>query len=369
MCHIPFLPLQRLTASYGSELTEAVQRVVQSGYYLNGEALAEFEQQFAHYVQAPHWVGVASGLDALMLSLMAMKQCYDWSDGDEVIVPDMTFVATALAVVRAGLVPVSADVDDNGLLTPEAAQRVLSARTRAVVPVHLYGHPAPMPAFMAWAEAHGLLVLEDAAQAHGASVGGRPVGSWGHMAAFSFYPGKNLGALGDGGAVTTAHPQLAEHVRMLANYGARQKYHHEYPGINSRLDEVQAAVLSVKLRRLDADNARRRQVAAWYAQGLDRSMYRLPYGGDVTQSVFHLYPLRTSQRDALQRYLAEHCIDTLIHYPRTLRQQPALSASLRAPQPCQQAQCWAEHELSLPIHPLLTLSEVQHICEVMNAFG
>ena len=156
---------------------------------------------------------------------------------------------------------------------------------------------------------------------------------------------------------------------MLANYGARQKYHHEYPGINSRLDEVQAAVLSVKLRRLDADNARRRQVAAWYAQGLDRSMYRLPYGGDVTQSVFHLYPLRTSQRDALQRYLAEHCIDTLIHYPRTLRQQPALSASLRAPQPCQQAQCWAEHELSLPIHPLLTLSEVQHICEVMNAFG
>ena len=247
MCHIPFLPLQRLTASYGSELTEAVQRVVQSGYYLNGEALAEFEQRFAHYVQAPHCVGVASGLDALMLSLMAMKQCYDWSDGDEVIVPDMTFVATALAVVRAGLVPVSADVDDNGLLTPEAAQRVLSARTRAVVPVHLYGHPAPMPAFMAWAEAHGLLVLEDAAQAHGASVGGRPVGSWGHMAAFSFYPGKNLGALGDGGAVTTAHSQLAEHVRMLANYGARQKYHHEYPGINSRLDEVQAAVLSVKL--------------------------------------------------------------------------------------------------------------------------
>ena len=365
---IPYLPLKSITASFGTELSEAVRRTLCSGWYLNGPELQAFEEDFAAFVQTKYCVGVGNGLDALTLSLRAMKSVYGWADSDEIIVPGMTFIATASAVLQAGLVPVLADVDERALLTVDTAETCLSERTRAVIPVHLYGHPADMPAICRWADAHGLKVLEDAAQAHGASVAGRRVGSWGTMAAFSFYPGKNLGALGDGGAVTTNCQELAEQVRILANYGAKEKYLHTLPGVNSRLDEVQAAVLRVKLRRLEADNERRRKLASIYAEELP-SWIEIPYNGEVAQSVFHVYPLRTPRRNELQKYLSCQGIQTLIHYPRNLSQQPALHGKAFCPTSLNQSKIWAESELSLPLHPLLGEADIHTICQAVGKWG
>ena len=366
---IHFLPLQQINASFEPELSAAVQRVVRSGWYLRGEETRCFEAEFARYIGVRHVVGVGNGLDALTLALQAAAQKQAWAPGSEVIVPAMTFVATAEAVLRAGFVPRFADVDDRALLTPETAEAVVSERTRAIVPVHLYGHPAPMTDLMAWAAERGLFVLEDAAQAHGAQIDGRNVGSWGHAAAFSFYPGKNLGALGDGGAVATADGELAERVRLLANYGAREKYVHEVAGVNSRLDELQAAALRVKLRRLDADNEARRGVARRYAEKICNPCVSLPYGGDAAQSVFHIYPLRSPHRDALMRHLAAHHVETLIHYPIALPDQPALRAVAAPFSPSAPvARQWAAEELSLPISPLLTERETDAVADAINSF-
>lgn len=367
---ITYLPLDRLTASFQPYLGEAVQQVVSSGRYLHGAEVEAFENEFAAYVGRAYCIGVANGLDALTLSLMALKFKYAWRDGDEVIVPAMTFIATAEAVVRAGLNPVLADVDDAALLTVEAAERVRTRRTRAVLPVHLYGAVAPMPELMEWAESHAIFVVEDAAQAHGARAYGRRAGAWGIAAAFSFYPGKNLGALGDGGAVVTDDSALAYLVRSYANYGAVRKYVHTLLGINSRLDEVQAAVLRIKLHRLDADNERRRTLAAFYNSHLNHPDVSLPYGGHTDQSVFHIYPLRTSHRQALQQHLQREGIETLIHYPHALCDQPALSPwSPAESDTLPVARQWAATELSLPLHPLLTDSEVLQVCEAVNRFN
>lgn len=362
----PYLPLKNITESFGRDLTDAVERVVRSGLYLNGAELSAFEQEFADFLQVKHCVGVGNGMDALTLSLRAMKSAFNWNDTDEVIVPNMTFVATANAVLQAGLVPVLADVDERALLTVASAEACLSERTRGIIPVHLYGHPADLPAICSWADTHGIKVLEDAAQAHGASVGGRKVGSWGTMAAFSFYPGKNLGALGDGGAVTTNDENLATQVRMMANYGAKEKYLHTLPGVNSRLDEVQAAVLRVKLRRLDHDNNKRRELAALYAEELRHTATQIPYEGDVSQSVFHIYPLRTLRRDNLQKHLAHHGIQTLIHYPRTLSEQPALHGRALCHTSLNRAKIWADNELSLPLHPLMDEADVRAVCRIIK---
>lgn len=366
---IPFLPLKDLTVSFEPQLSEAVQRVVAGGWYLHGTEVRAFETEFAAYIGSAHCVAVGNGLDALTLSLMALKSRHDWQDGDEVIVPDMTFIATAEAVVRAGLHPVLADVDEQAVLTPRQAAAALTSRTRAVLPVHLYGYPAPMPELMAWAEKHHLLVVEDVAQAHGAFVGGRHAGSWGQVAAFSFYPGKNLGALGDGGAVVTDDADLAHHIRVLANYGAERKYHHTHLGLNSRLDEVQAAVLRIKLRRLDADNERRRQVAALYAAHLNHPAVQLPYGGEHNSSVFHIYPLRCEVRDRLMAHLSRQGIETLIHYPLTLSSQLALQPLVSSHQlPTPVARQWAEREISLPISPVITDAQVLEVCRAVNTF-
>ena len=367
---IPYLPLHQISATYEPALSEAALRVIRSGHYLLGPETEAFEKEFAAYIGVAHCVGVGNGLDALTLALQAMSRLYDWPAGSEVIVPDMTFIATAEAVVRAGLVPVAADVDSHALLTAETAEKVLTPRTRAVVPVHLYGCGSCAAELANWAADHGLVMLEDAAQAHGASCGERKAGAWGKAAAFSFYPGKNLGALGDGGAVVTDDTELAGQVRMLANYGAKRKYFHEAPGSNSRLDELQAAMLRIKLRRLDADNAQRRRVARAYAEGIRSEAVALPYDGDTTQSVFHIYPLRCPQRDALAHHLAQQGIQTLIHYPFTLSGQPALAPflSLRKPTSPSWAETWAREELSLPIHPLLTPEETDLICQTVNQF-
>lgn len=371
---VPFLPVDRITQSFEPELTQALGRVVRSGWFLRGEEVRRFEEAFAAYVGTSYCIGVANGLDALTLSLLALKKLHHWREGDEVVVPCMTFVATALAVCRSGLRPVLADVDENALLTCEAVRKVLSSRTRALLPVHLYGQTARLDELQAFARAEGLLILEDAAQAHGARCGSKFAGSLGQAAAFSFYPGKNLGALGDGGAVTTDSPELAQLIRTLANYGAEQKYRHTEVGLNSRLDEIQAAALTLKLQRLEADNLRRRAVASQYAKLICNPKVKLPYGGEASQSVFHIYPLRCERREELRDFLAQCGVQTQIHYPFTLAEQPALRPHLplfqvKGPQRSfPQATLWAREEVSLPIHPLLSEEEIRQVADAVNAF-
>lgn len=368
---IPFLSLKEVNQSFGTALSDAVQSTLNSGWYLNGQRLQAFEKAFAKYVGTAYCIGVGNGLDALTLSLMALKWKHGWNDEAEVVVPAMTFVATAQAVVRAGLKLVLADVDRRGVVSTATVSEVITPRTRCILPVHLYGQMAPMHELVQLAEKHGLTLLEDAAQAHGATVGGVKAGAWGEMSAFSFYPGKNLGALGDAGAVCTNDEALARRVRMLANYGAERKYHHEALGMNSRMDEVQAAVLSVKLPRLDADNDRRRHIASIYDSTIVHPLVQLPHAGSGIDMVHHIYAVRCRQRDALQHHLEQAGIQTLIHYPFTLAEQPALMphadlshAHTRWPE----ATRWAREELSLPISPMMSEADAQRVAEAVNAF-
>lgn len=360
---VKFLDLQKLNASFQPELSAAVCRVVDSGWYLNGTEVAQFEAEFAAFCQQKYCIGVANGLDALTLVLTAKKAMAGWDDADEVIVPAMTFVATAQAVVRAGLRPVFVDVDGNALLSANMLEEVLSARTRAVLPVHLYGQRADMEDIWRFAAQHQLFVLEDAAQAHGIAGPGQS-----DALAFSFYPGKNLGALGDGGAVVTGDAGLAERVRMMANYGARQKYLHEYPGSNSRLDEVQAAILSVKLRRLQSDNAKRIRIARRYEEAISSMghpdlLATLP----SRLSAYHIFPVLTPCRERLQSHLAAEGIETLIHYPLPLHRQPCLKPFAEG-KAFPMAERMAASELSLPISPVMTDAEVEATIRALEHF-
>lgn len=365
---VKFLDIQRITASFQPELSDAVDRVVKSGWYLHGAETAAFEREFADYccgagTQA-HCIGVANGLDALYLVLAAMRSLHpEWRDDDEVIVPAMTFVATAEAVVRAGLKPVLADVGPDALLSPAALEAAVTERTRAVIPVHLYGQTAAMDAIAAIAEKYRLFVLEDAAQAHGAER----VALRGHAAAFSFYPGKNLGALGDGGAVVTHDQELAKRVRALANYGAERKYYHEYQGCNSRLDEVQAAVLRVKLQRLDSDNERRRYVARRYRECISNPCISiLPTA--VEDSVWHIFPVFTDCREALRHHLEQHDVQELVHYPLAIHEQPCMQSCCAASGNLAEAERIARSELSLPISPVMTDEEVERVIAAVNSY-
>lgn len=367
---VPYLPLRRINASFEPKLSQYIEAVAQRGWYLNGEELSTFEYDFSDFVGTTWCIGTGNGLDALTLSLMAMKHQQGWSAEAEVVVPAMTFVATAEAVIRAGLTPVLADVDENALLTAQTAERVLTPQTRVLLPVHLYGQLAPMNELLELAKAHHLMVLEDAAQAHGAKRYGRSAGNWGNMAAFSFYPGKNLGALGDAGAVTTNSEELAELVRTLANYGATHKYYHEMLGINSRMDELQAAALKLKLLRLDEDNARRRHIAAIYRQAISNPSVSLPPSSLDEDHVYHIFAVRCKQREALQQHLEAHRVSTLIHYPFTLAEQPALApwCGQRTSQDFPQATAWAREEISLPIWPLMTDDEAHFVADAVNNF-
>ena len=365
--HIPFLNLQKVNNRMHDEMLAAMDRVLQSGWYLNGREQADFERRFSEYVGAEYAVGVANGFDALTLILMAMKDLYQWEDSAEVIVPALTFIATAEAVSRAGLTPVFADVDDHFVLTAATARQVLSPRTKALMPVHLYGHMAPMGELSDLAAENGLKVIEDAAQAHGATAGCQRAGSSSDAAGFSFYPGKNLGALGNGGIVTTCSRPLALRVRTLANYGAPQKYHHDHLGLNSRLDELQSAVLNIRLTHLEADNQRRREIAAMYSSGIKNPLVEIPYGGDTSSSVFHIYPLQTNHRDALAHHMQQNGIETLVHYPLTVPQQKAYEAyrGLHFPN----AERVAARELSLPVSPVMTDDEVNVVIKTLNTFS
>lgn len=309
---IPFLDLGAAYEELREELEAATSRVLRSGWYLLGKELEAFEQEFADYLGVKHCVGVGNGLDALHLSLRAMGV----GQGDEVIVPSNTYIATWLAVSYAGATPVPVEPDEKTYnLDPAKVEAALTERTKVILPVHLYGQPADMDPLLALAERYNLLVLEDAAQAHGARYKGKHVGGIGHAAGWSFYPGKNLGALGDGGAVTTDDADLAERVRMLRNYGSKVKYVNKVQGFNSRLDEIQAAVLRVKLEYLDAWNDRRKRLAAMYLGELRDTPLTLPCVQKWAEPVWHLFVVRTRQRKQLQEELKERGIATLIHYP------------------------------------------------------
>ncbi len=363
---VPFLDVRAATQETEVEVLEAVQRVVRSGWYLQGDETAAFEREYAAFTGAKYAVGVGNGLDAISHALLALGI----GPGDEVIVPSSTFIATWLAVARTGAAPVGVEpIAGLWNLDPCRIEAAITPRTRAIVPVHLYGQLADLAAISAVAVQNGLVVVEDAAQAHGARYAGRRIGAHGNAVAWSFYPGKNLGALGDAGAVTTDDHAVAARVRELGNYGSRRKYVHDVLGANSRLDEMQAAVLRVKLRRLDAWNTRRRSVAARYARELaDVPGLRLPGVAPGGDHVWHLYVVDHDQRERLQAHLASKGVQTLVHYPVPPHRSGAFAYLALAEGTFPIAEAAARTHLSLPIGPHLSEAQVTRVIDACRSF-
>ena len=357
---IPFLDLKTPYLELKQALDEAIARVVSSGWFIGGPEVDQFEAQYASYCGASHAVGVANGLDALHLALRAM----DVGPGDEVIVPSNTYIATWLAVSQCGSTPVPVEPDARTYnIDPALIEAAITPRTKVILAVHLYGQPADIDPILAIACKHGLRVLEDGAQAHGARYKGKRLGTHGDAVAWSFYPGKNLGAMGDGGAVTTNDAQLADRIRVLRNYGSRVKYVNEVQGYNSRLDPLQAAILRVKLAHLDEWNARRRVIAQLYQQGLAGSGLALPHVPDWAEPVWHLYVVQHPQRDALHKALADSGVGTLIHYPIPPHLQQAYGQAGWARRAFPLAERMADQVLSLPIGPHLTTEQAAKVVE------
>jgi dTDP-4-amino-4,6-dideoxygalactose transaminase len=361
---VPFLNLKGPYLELREELDAAWRRVMESGWYLLGGELEAFEAEYAAYCDARHCVGVGNGLDALHLILRAMGI----GAGDEVIVPSNTYIATWLAVSYAGATPVPVEPESGGFnLDPARLEEAITGRTRAIMPVHLYGQPAAMDEINAIAGRYGLRVIEDAAQAHGAHYRGRRTGGLGDAAGFSFYPGKNLGAMGDGGAVVTNDGELAEKVRMLRNYGSRVKYRHEKMGYNSRLDELQAAILRVKLKYLDDWNERRSRIAGQYREALQGNDLVLPSVPDWARPVWHLYVVRSARRRELTERLDRHGIGWLSHYPVPSHLQAAYQCLNYAPGAFPLAELLAEEVVSLPIGPHMTEEDVAAVVAAVTS--
>lgn len=365
---ITFLDLQKINAKHRDELLQACVKVIDSGWYIDGRELAGFEQEFAQFCGVPYCIGVANGLDALVLTLRAWKELGKLQDGDEVIVPANTYIASILAISANGLVPVLVEPDAASYnLCPIQARAAISSKTKAILPVHLYGQLADMSALLALAQEYGLLVLEDAAQAHGAAQNGKKAGAFGDAAAFSFYPGKNLGALGDAGAITTQDFELAQTLRALRNYGSHEKYKNIFKGVNSRLDEIQAAMLRVKLRYLSTETEKRRAIAQRYSAEIVCPKLQLPvWRREQANHVFHLYVVRSKERAALQAHLTEHGVQTLIHYPIAPHQQAAYTEL--AGQHLPVTETIHAEVLSLPISPVMTDVQVTQVIAAVNAF-
>ena len=362
---VPFLDLHAACAELRPEIDAAIARVLDSGWYILGPEVEAFEAEFAGYCQADHAIGLANGLDALHLALRAM----DVGPGDEVIVPSNTYIATWLAVSQCGAVPVPVEPDPaTHNIDPARIEAAITPRTRVILPVHLYGQPADLDPILAIARKHGLRVLEDGAQAHGARYKGRRIGGHGDAVAWSFYPGKNLGALGDGGAVTTNDAQIADRLRVLRNYGSRVKYVNEVAGYNSRLDPLQAAVLRVKLAHLDDWNARRAALAQVYLDGLRDTGLVLPHVPDWAQPAWHLFVVRHRQRDDLQRALSDAGIGSLIHYPIPPHKLQAYAEAGYPADAFPLANRLAEEVLSLPMGPQLLAEQARVVvAAVRNA--
>ena len=357
---IPFLDLKSPYIELKHEIDEAIARVVSSGWFIGGSEVDQLEADYASYCGAAQAIGVANGLDALHLALRAM----DVGPGDEVIVPSNTYIATWLAVSQCAATPVPVEPDARTCnIDPALIEAAITPRTKVILAVHLYGQPADMDPILAIARRHGLRVLEDGAQAHGARYKGQRLGAHGDAVAWSFYPGKNLGAMGDGGAVTTNDAQLADRIRVLRNYGSRVKYVNEVQGYNSRLDPLQAAILRVKLAHLDGWNARRSAIAARYQHGLAGCGLTLPHVPDWAEPVWHLYVVQHPQRDALHKALADSGVGTLIHYPIPPHLQQAYGQAGWARRAFPLAERMADQVLSLPIGPHLTTEQAAKVVE------
>ena len=356
--NIPFLDLGAAYRELKSDIDAAVARSLASGVYIGGPEVEFFEQEFAAYTEAIHCIGVANGLDALVLALRAMGV----GPGDEVIVPSNTYIATWLAVGQCGATPVPVEPDARTYnINAGLIEAAITPRTKVILPVHLYGQPADMDSILAIARRHGLRVLEDGAQAHGACYKGQRLGAHGDAVAWSFYPGKNLGAMGDGGAVTTNDPQIADRIRVLRNYGSRVKYVNEVQGYNSRLDPLQAAILRVKLGHLDEWNARRKVIAQRYQEGLANSGLTLPHVPEWADPVWHLYVVQSPRRDALQKGLADNGVGSLIHYPIPPHLQQAYAQAGWSQGAFPLAERMADQVLSLPIGPHLQIKQVEAV--------
>lgn len=372
---IPYLPLKELNARHATEMKEAMAEVVDSGWYLRGEQTRRFEQEYAQYIGTRYCVGCGNGLDALTLIFRAYKELGILQEGDEVIVPANTYIASILAITENNLTPILVEPRiDTFQIDDSLIEQHITKKTKAILLVHLYGYCAFTERIAQLCDNYHLLLIEDNAQAHGCNYPLsiinyqlKKTGSLGNAAGHSFYPGKNLGALGDGGAVTTDDEQLAEVVRALGNYGSSKKYHFDYLGKNSRLDELQAALLRIKLKYLDQDNEYRQQIALRYIREINNPLLRLPSEEYAKNSVHHIFPVLCEQRDRLQEYLREHGVETIIHYPIPPHQQPCYAAwnTLQLPVTEQIHQ----QELSIPLHPLLTEEEITYIIDLLNSLG
>jgi dTDP-4-amino-4,6-dideoxygalactose transaminase len=361
---IPFLDLGAAYGELKVEIDAAIHRVLDSGWYILGPEVDAFEAEWAAWCGAGHAVGLANGLDALILALRAL----DIGPGDEVIVPSNTYIATWLAVTAVGARPVPVEPDPaTHNIDPTRIAVAITPATRAILPVHLYGQPADLDPILALARQHGLAVVEDAAQAHGARYKGRRIGAHGDVVCWSFYPGKNLGALGDGGAITTNRADLADRIRVLRNYGSRVKYVNEVQGVNSRLDPIQAAVLRAKLPHLDAWTDRRRAIAGAYAEGLRDSGLILPHVPNWAEPAWHLYVVRSPDREELQKRLTEAGVGTLIHYPIPPHRQEAYADLGLAPDALPLARHLAGEVLSLPIGPHFPLADAAQVIDAVRA--
>lgn len=364
---IKFLDLQKVTEKYSAEIHEAVSRVIDSGWYLQGKENERFEADYSAYIGTKYTIGVANGLDALIWIFRAYIEMDVMQAGDEVIVPANTYIASVLALTENGLKPVLVEPDIRTYQIDETKiEEAITSRTKGILIVHLYGQCAYTEGIGALCRKYELKLVEDNAQAHGCLYRGRKTGSLGDAAGHSFYPGKNLGALGDAGAVTTDDEELAKTVRALANYGSSRKYVFKYAGRNSRLDEIQAAVLDVKLRHLDEDNARRKEIARYYIENVRNPLIITPQVEDWDAHVFHIFPVRCPQRDHLQKYMSDHGVQTIIHYPIPPHQQECYKAWNELSFPVTEQ--IHNEELSLPISPVMTDEEVQQIVETLNKY-
>lgn len=364
--NVPFVSFKPMEIELDQEIRTAFDRVFTRSWYIEGEEGKKFEEMFAQYCGAKYCVGCGNGLDALMLSLKALGI----GEGDEVIVPSNTFIATALAVTYTGAVPVFVDPDINTYnINPDLVEKKITERTKCIMPVHLYGQPADMDALMEIAKKHDLYVVEDCAQAHGATYKGKRVGSFGDAAGFSFYPGKNLGALGDGGAVVTDNKELADKIRALGNYGSDYKYHHIYQGNNSRLDELQAAFLLAKLPHLDRMNRERRRIAGRYLNEIHNEQLILPKIIKNAVPVWHIFAVRCGERNKLARYLEKSGISTNKHYPIPIHQQEAYARMNIAKGELPVSEEISRTECSLPMYYGMTEEEITYVIEKLNAFS
>lgn len=369
---IEFLNLKEVNGQYKKEFSGMFEKVLDSGWFILGNEVKEFEKTFAAYCNVKHCIGVANGLDALILILEGYKELGIMQEGDEVIVPSNTYIASILAISKAGLTPVLVEPNlGTYLLDPTLIEVKITSRTKAILPVHLYGQLSEMDAINAIARKHNLKVIEDSAQSHGAVSHGKRSGSLGDASGFSFYPGKNLGALGDGGAITTDDDDLASVIKALRNYGSHIKYQNLYRGINSRLDELQAGLLNIKLKKLDSDNQVRRDIADYYLQNIVNENVSLPFNKNVAvknllSHVWHVFTIRVENRSVFQQYLTDNGVQTIIHYPVPPHKQPAYQDWNELSYPI--SELIHAQIISLPISPIMQSADVKSVAEIVNRY-